>query len=102
MKAVGIRELKNNLSRFLDDVRRGEHIWVTDRHEVIAELHRPTTPLADRVSRWDAFVERESRRGKLSRPSRSTASMSEAAKLPKLPATVDIAKLLEETRSDRV
>jgi antitoxin (DNA-binding transcriptional repressor) of toxin-antitoxin stability system len=38
MKTVGVRELKNRLSEYLREVRRGEHVLVTDRGEVIAEL----------------------------------------------------------------
>jgi antitoxin (DNA-binding transcriptional repressor) of toxin-antitoxin stability system len=37
MKTVGIRELKNELSEHLRDVRRGETVLVTDRGNVIAE-----------------------------------------------------------------
>ena len=37
---VGTRELKNHLSRYLRRVREsGEPIYVTDRGEVVAELH---------------------------------------------------------------
>ena len=41
MRAVGIRELKNRLSKYLRMVRRGEDILITDRGEVIAELRQP-------------------------------------------------------------
>ena len=41
MKTVGIKDLTNNLSAYLREVRRGEHILVTDRNEVIAELREP-------------------------------------------------------------
>ncbi len=36
--SVGIRELKNGLSRHLEKVRRGEKLAVTDRGRVIAYL----------------------------------------------------------------
>jgi antitoxin (DNA-binding transcriptional repressor) of toxin-antitoxin stability system len=48
MKAVGIRELKNRLSRYVASVRRGEVILVTDRGEVVAQLRAPG-PAADLV-----------------------------------------------------
>jgi prevent-host-death family protein len=35
---VGIRELKNSLSRYLKEVRRGQEIVVTDRGKVVARL----------------------------------------------------------------
>lgn len=35
---VGARELKTRLGRYLNRVRRGDTIIVTDRHEPVAEL----------------------------------------------------------------
>ena len=35
---VGIRELKNNLSRYLDHVRSGDEVVVTDRGRAIARV----------------------------------------------------------------
>lgn len=42
-KAVGVKDLKNNLSAHLQDVRRGTRILVTDRNVVVAELREPGT-----------------------------------------------------------
>ena len=41
MKAVGLRELKNRLGKYVRQVRLGESILVTDRGEVVAELGPP-------------------------------------------------------------
>jgi len=41
LKTVGIKELKNNLSAYLREVRRGTRILVADRAAVVAELHEP-------------------------------------------------------------
>jgi len=41
---VTVGELKNKLSAYLRLVRAGETVLVTDRGEVIAELHQPTAP----------------------------------------------------------
>lgn len=41
MRVVGLRDLKNRLSEYVRDVRRGEHVLVTDRGEVVAELVPP-------------------------------------------------------------
>ena len=38
MKTVGIRNLKNSLSRYLKMVREGETVLITDRNKIIAEL----------------------------------------------------------------
>ena len=35
---VGIRELKNNLSQYLDKVKQGENLAVTDRGKIIAYI----------------------------------------------------------------
>jgi len=35
---VGVRDLKNNLSRYLDRVQRGEEVIVTDRGRPVARL----------------------------------------------------------------
>jgi len=35
---VGVRELRNNLSRYLDRVRAGEEVVVTDRGHAIARV----------------------------------------------------------------
>jgi antitoxin (DNA-binding transcriptional repressor) of toxin-antitoxin stability system len=42
---VGTRELKNRLSHYLRQVRRGESIYVTDRGEVVAELRAVARPV---------------------------------------------------------
>ncbi len=39
--AVGIRELKNNLSRYVRLVQDGEEVLVTDRGKVVALLTQP-------------------------------------------------------------
>ena len=41
IKTVGVKDLKNNLSAHLRDVKRGTRILVADRDRVIAELHEP-------------------------------------------------------------
>ena len=38
METVGIRELKNNLSRYLSKVRSGEKIVITDRKKEVAVI----------------------------------------------------------------
>ena len=40
-KTVGIKELKNNLSAYLREVRQGARVLVSDRGEVVAELREP-------------------------------------------------------------
>lgn len=46
MRAAGIRELKNNLSRYLRRLKPGQVLAITDRGRVVAELRAPDTPAA--------------------------------------------------------
>lgn len=46
MVSVGIRELKNNLSRYLRRVQAGERVLITDRGRTVAEI-RPPEPEGD-------------------------------------------------------
>jgi antitoxin (DNA-binding transcriptional repressor) of toxin-antitoxin stability system len=41
VERVGVKHLKNNLSAYLRQVKRGVRILVTDRDEVVAELGEP-------------------------------------------------------------
>lgn len=50
---VGIRELKNDLSKYIDRVRAGEEVIVTDRGRPVARLSsldQSTTRLAELVA----------------------------------------------------
>jgi hypothetical protein len=41
LKTAGVKELKNNLSSYLREVRSGATILITDRNDIVAELHEP-------------------------------------------------------------
>jgi antitoxin (DNA-binding transcriptional repressor) of toxin-antitoxin stability system len=46
MKAVAVKELKNNLSAYLREVSKGEVVLITDRGRVVAEMRRPSVESA--------------------------------------------------------
>ncbi len=101
MKAVGIKLLKDNLSKYLKMVKAGEIVWVTDRDEVIAEIHRPTRPIPERVSRWEAFLNDEERHGGLTRAlSIITPSLNRLKELSRPQKTIDLQKLLNDIQGD--
>lgn len=56
MISAGIRDLKNNLSRYLRRVRAGERVVVTDRGEVVAELVPAGAPDPRHRSRYAELV----------------------------------------------
>jgi antitoxin (DNA-binding transcriptional repressor) of toxin-antitoxin stability system len=101
MKAVGIKVLKDNLSKYLKQVQGGETILVTDRDEVIAEIHRPTRHVPGKVSRVQAFLEDEARRGSVTLAStRTKPSLQSLRELPRPRVPIDIQGLLGEIRAD--
>lgn len=100
MKAVGVKALKNNLSRYLRDVKGGETVWVTDRDEVIAEIHRPTTFVSGKVSRWESWLNDQERRGKIRRAEGESPSTQALQKLKRWPVEINIQSILGASRSD--
>jgi antitoxin (DNA-binding transcriptional repressor) of toxin-antitoxin stability system len=42
MKTVGIKMLRDKLSLYLREIKSGVTILITDRDEIIAELHKPS------------------------------------------------------------
>ena len=62
MSSVGIAELRQNLSRYLERVKRGERLVVTDRNRPVAELGPPGTVGAE--------LDRLLTEGRVSRPVR--------------------------------
>lgn len=60
MSAVGIRELKNNLSEYIRQVEKGKRVAVTSHGRIVAELVPPGTAVGRKrtlpVSRFDRLV----------------------------------------------
>ncbi len=56
MMEAGVRELKNNLSRYIRRIEAGERIAVTAHGRVVAELGPPSRPKAGHRSRYDDLV----------------------------------------------
>ena len=57
MTSTGIRELKDNLSRYIRRIETGERVTITAHGRVVAELVPPgTTSKAGRPSRFDELV----------------------------------------------
>lgn len=58
LNTVGVRELKNNLSRHVREVERGKRIAVTAHGRVVAELVPPQrrSKKPKRLSRWEQMI----------------------------------------------
>lgn len=55
--SAGIRELKDNLSRFIRRIEAGERIAITAHGRVVAELVPPGAKTRGTLSRFDELVE---------------------------------------------
>ena len=95
IKTVGIKTLKDQLSAYIRDVKTGEVILVTDRGNVVAEIHSPT--LKHRLSVDESIKSRWISQGKL------TASRQQKRKCRPSPVRLKAgtaAELLEQDRGE--
>jgi antitoxin (DNA-binding transcriptional repressor) of toxin-antitoxin stability system len=97
MKTVGIKELRNRLSEYMETVRRGEVILVTDHGEVVAELWPPTR--SEACPSLDPGLASLAPRGILSLGKPNSPSLY--SPLPPLMASGSAAKLRSKERQDR-
>ena len=96
-KTVGIKELKNNLSAYLREVRRGTRVLVSDRDEVVAELHEPGAAYETEEAP-NPVLAAWVRAGIVTLPKRPKVPMQ---KSPVRLAKGTAARLLDEGRRDR-
>ena len=96
MKQVGLRELKNRLSEYMRLVRAGEHLQVTDRGRVIAELVPPTSVTSHNPTAALAELERKG----LVRPPAAKGRAS-YPRLRRLVPDGTAQRLLDEERGER-
>src|SRR5215470_2445237 len=87
MTEVGIRELRDNLSRYLDRIQRGEEVVITDRGRAVARM----LPMSG-----ERTIDRLIREGRVAPAS------TRARTLPKrITPTRAVSPLVEEPGSDR-
>jgi prevent-host-death family protein len=98
MLMVGVRDLKNQLSQYLQYVKNGEKVIVTEHNKIIAEISVPAGNKEGDI----VFVEREleelSKEGEIILAKRNESY----AKLPEIKENIDWEKIYNETRTDRL
>jgi antitoxin (DNA-binding transcriptional repressor) of toxin-antitoxin stability system len=90
MSTVGVRELRQNLSVYLERVKRGEALTVTERGHVVALLRPPV--------RTDTLVDRLVAEGR-AQPARRPPSALPKPLRVRLPRP--LGQILDEQRLDR-
>lgn len=99
MKTVGVRDLKNKLSKYLSLVKDGETVLVTDHGEVIAEIRQPSPwILPGSGSDW-SVIQRLAALGKITPAMHRGKPRSPSP--AKLPSTASAQQLLDEVKGDR-
>jgi len=99
MKKTGITELKKNLSRYLEWVKRGESILVFDRNQAVAQII-PLQKKLRGVTSDAARLDRLERRGLIRRGNGESALWLVKRRLVKVRGSV-LQDLLDERRSGR-
>jgi len=102
MKSVGIRELKNNLSKYLHLVKSGETVIITEHEQVIAEIKKPSEFLNDSKKRAFLYLEEQNRIGKVRLAKRNKSQIESIIKESKeKKSNIDWKKIHTNSRSDR-
>lgn len=89
---IGVREVRQNLSVYLDRVKKGEVLTVTEHGQVVAVLQPP--PQKPRST-----LERLVAEGRATSPTRSLRDLPPPKPAP--PGTPPLSQLLDELRDDR-
>ncbi len=78
MIQVGVRELRNNLSRYLERVRGGEEVIVTDRGSAVARVLPVTTErVLDRLIAEGVVTPAPQAKRRAGAPIKGTGSVSD-------------------------
>jgi prevent-host-death family protein len=96
-KQVGSRELKTRLGTYLDQVKRGQTIVVTERGKPIAELR----PIEEPEDRLDAALRRMAAEGLVTLPTRQGPALTPFKPIKLPPGTPSIVEAIAEDREDR-
>jgi len=71
MISVGVRDLKNQLSQYLQYVKHGERVFVTEHNRIIAEISLPKDSVVDQST--EDLLDKLAQEGKILRASRNTS-----------------------------
>jgi antitoxin (DNA-binding transcriptional repressor) of toxin-antitoxin stability system len=96
MVTVGVKVLKNQLSRYLELVKNGERVLITQHNQPIAEITVPQKDITDNESPERSMLRRLAGEGRavLAKRFESTAQIPEAE-------SIDYMSILNAVRADR-
>lgn len=98
MITVGIRNLKNSLSQYINMVKTGEKILITDHNRIVAELI-PSSGTSSLSGLLKKYLEEQTLNGSIIKSTRRT-KISKTKKINKYDKNA-LKNIYEDTRNDR-
>ncbi|MDR1949115.1 MAG: type II toxin-antitoxin system prevent-host-death family antitoxin [Spirochaetaceae bacterium] len=98
MLMVGVRDLKNQLSQYLQYVKDGEKVIITEHNKIIAEISVPIQEIEDNIEFFEKELEKLNKAGEVLLAERNKSYV----KLPETKENIDWEKIYNETRADRL
>jgi antitoxin (DNA-binding transcriptional repressor) of toxin-antitoxin stability system len=96
MITVGVKNLKDQLSLYLQYVKNGEKVIITEHNKIIAELSVPAKK--ETLSTFEQKLMQLNREGKVILAKRNIS----LAKKPEIKEKLDYEPVLNDIRSDRI
>jgi prevent-host-death family protein len=98
MLTVGVRDLKNQLSQYLQYVKNGEKVIITEHNRIIAEIVVPEKSDGKEFSSIKKKLEQLSREGEIILAKRNKSYV----KIPETNEKLDWETIYNEVRADRI
>ena len=96
MVTVGVRDLKNQLSLYLQYVKEGEKVIITEHNKIIAQISVP--PKEKKLVSIEEQLRKSSKEGHIILAKRSNSCV----KLPKITEKLNWESVYNEIRADRI
>lgn len=99
MVTVGIRNLRNSLSKYINIVKNGEKVLITDHNKIIAEL-RPSEQIEKEYFPLKEYMDKQIESGSVIQSTQNTVLEKKA-----VPENFDkavIERIYNETRNERI
>jgi prevent-host-death family protein len=98
MIIVGVRDLKNQLSQYLQYVKDGENVIVTEHNKIIAEISVPGKK--NKVVTIEGKFEQLKKTGRMILAKRNV-SLAKKPKITEIEKEIDWESIYNEVRADR-
>ena len=99
MITVGIRNLRNSLSKYINIVKTGEKILITDHNRIVAEL-RPSEQIEQESSLLKEYLDTQIRNGSIIKSTRKNRLKRRSSKNKSDQKSIN--KIYKETRNERI